>query len=80
MYVVYDGFSYTLDLRAQAQTLYMTKICLEPNVLDSLNMFRERMNKMSHEELMAIAKDVEDKVMEVVEISRDDLQSMKDKI
>lgn len=57
VYVVFDGFAYTLDLRAQAPTLPVTKIMLEPNIIDRLNEFRKRIEKMTQEQLEATAKE-----------------------
>lgn len=51
VYVVFDGYSYILDLRAQDPVLPITKISLEPTVLDGLNNFRKRMESMSKEEI-----------------------------
>lgn len=39
VYASFDGFGILLDLRAQAPTLPITKILLEPNVLQNLNDF-----------------------------------------
>lgn len=39
VYAKFDGFGIMLDLRAQAPTLPITKILLEPNVLQNLNDF-----------------------------------------
>lgn len=56
VYVTFDGFGYMLDLRAQGPVLPITKIMLEPAVLDALNRFRDRMNSMTHEQLQAAVK------------------------
>ena len=39
VYASFDGFGIMLDLRAQAPTLPITKILLEPNVLQGINDF-----------------------------------------
>ena len=55
VYVTFDGFAYTLDLREQGPTLPITKIVMEPGVIDALNRFRTRMNSMTREQLEAAA-------------------------
>ena len=55
VYVTFDGFAYTLDLRAQGPMLPITKIVLEPQIIDALNRFRSRMNSMTREQLEAAA-------------------------
>lgn len=44
VYVVFDGCSFTLDLRGQDD---FTKIVLEPSVMDSLDLFRKRVENES---------------------------------
>lgn len=44
VYVVFDGCSFTLDLRGQDN---VTKIVLEPSVMDSLDLFRKRVENES---------------------------------
>ena len=39
VYASFDGYGIMLDLRAQAPTMPITKILLEPNVLQQLNDF-----------------------------------------
>ena len=57
VYVTFDGYGYMLDLRAQGPTLPITKIMLEPAVLDALNRFRDRINAMTPEQLETAAKE-----------------------
>ena len=45
VYASYDGYAVTLDLRAQAPTLPITKIMLEPNILARLNEFYTAVTK-----------------------------------
>lgn len=40
VYASFDGYTITLDLRAQEPTLPITRIALEPPVLDALLRFR----------------------------------------
>ena len=58
VYVVYDGYAITLDLRAQLPTMPVTKIMLEPPVMASLIAFKERIEGMTQEQLEALAKEV----------------------
>lgn len=44
VYVVFDGCSFILDLRGQDN---VTKIVLEPSVMDSLDLFRKRVENES---------------------------------
>jgi len=57
VYVVFDGSNFVLDLRAQPPVLPITKIALEPAVLDALNRFRNRINAMTSEQLEAAVKE-----------------------
>ncbi len=57
VYVVFDGFHFVLDLRAQPPVLPITKIMLDPAVLDALNRFRNRINAMTSEQLEAAVKE-----------------------
>ena len=51
VYVVFDGYAITLDLRAQAAVVPVTKIMLEPLVFAGLVRFKERVDSMTREEL-----------------------------
>jgi len=42
VYATWDGWSITLDLRAQLPTSPVTTIALEPEVLEALDRFRAR--------------------------------------
>lgn len=43
VYVVYDGYHYSLDLRAQAPVTPITKIVMEPTVMKEFQKFIARM-------------------------------------
>lgn len=55
VYVVFDGFSYILE--AQGPTLPITKIAMEPSVIDALNRFRAQVEAMTPEQLEAARKE-----------------------
>lgn len=42
VYAVFDGYGISLDLRAQEPTRPITRIYLEPQVLDAFDRFRRR--------------------------------------
>jgi len=47
VYVVFDGYSFVLDLRGQDNS---TKIILEPVVMDALDRFRKRIEEIERDE------------------------------
>lgn len=47
VYVSYDGYHYTLDLRAQPPTTPITKIVMEPVVMREFKRFIDRIEGMS---------------------------------
>lgn len=57
VYVVFDGYAITLDLRAQGPTLPITKIMLEPAVFAGLIKFKERVDSMTSEELATLSQE-----------------------